>query len=64
MLGKALAMIKMAFDALNGIKFALPKVQIAGEARPPPPRPGAVAYRALELRKPAARYGSPDEVDR
>ena len=31
MLRKALAMIKMAFDALNGIKFALPKVQIAGE---------------------------------
>ena len=31
MLGRVFAMIKMAFDALNGIKFALPKVQIAGE---------------------------------
>jgi hypothetical protein len=31
MLGRVFAMIKMAFDALNGIEFALPKVQIAGE---------------------------------
>jgi hypothetical protein len=31
-------MIKTAFD-VNGNKFALPTVQIAGEGEPPPPRP-------------------------
>jgi small-conductance mechanosensitive channel len=47
---KALAMIKAAFDA-NGIKFAFPTVQIAGEGEP---SAAAVAQRALELTKPAA----------
>jgi small-conductance mechanosensitive channel len=50
---KALAMIKMAFDA-NGIKFAFPTVQIAGDGEPSTPATGAVAHRALELTKPAA----------
>ena len=36
--GKAFAMIKMAFD-VNGNKFALPKVQIAGEGETSTPRP-------------------------
>jgi moderate conductance mechanosensitive channel len=47
---KALAMIKKAFDA-NGIKFAYPTVQIAGDGEP---STGAVAHRALELTQPAA----------
>jgi moderate conductance mechanosensitive channel len=47
---RALAMIKKAFDA-NGIKFAFPTVQIAGEGDP---SAAAVAHRALELAHPAA----------
>jgi small-conductance mechanosensitive channel len=47
---KALAMIKKAFDA-NGIKFAFPTVQIAGDGDP---SAAAVAHRALELAHPAA----------
>jgi small-conductance mechanosensitive channel len=50
---KALAMIKMAFDA-NGIKFAFPTVQIASDGEPSTAATGAVAHRALELTKPAA----------
>ena len=49
---KALAMIKAAFDA-NGIKFAFPTVQIAGEGDTPAAT-AAVAQRALELTHPAA----------
>ena len=45
----AYAMIKKAFDE-NGIKFALPTVQVAGEGVP---ATAAVAQRALELVKPA-----------
>ena len=45
----AYAMIKKAFDE-NGIKFAFPTVQIAGEGEP---ATAAVAQRALELVKPA-----------
>ena len=47
---KAYAMIKKAFDE-NGIKFAFPTVQVAGEAEP---TTAAVAQRALELTQPAA----------
>jgi moderate conductance mechanosensitive channel len=47
---KAYAMIKKAFDA-NGIKFAFPTVQVAGEGEAPT---AAVAQRALELTQPAA----------
>jgi moderate conductance mechanosensitive channel len=47
---KALAMIKQAFDA-NGVKFAFPTVQIAGDGEP---STAAVAQRALELTRPAA----------
>jgi small-conductance mechanosensitive channel len=47
---KAYAMIKKAFDE-NGIKFAFPTVQVAGEGEP---STAAVAQRALELQKPAA----------
>jgi moderate conductance mechanosensitive channel len=47
---KALAMIKKAFDE-NGIKFAYPTVQIAGDGEP---STAAVAHRALELTQPAA----------
>src|SRR5271170_6024046 len=47
---QALAMIKKAFDA-NGIKFAFPTVQIAGDGEP---SAAAVAHRALELTQPAA----------
>ena len=43
-------MIKKAFDE-NGIKFAFPTVQVAGEAEP---TTAAVAQRALELTQPAA----------
>jgi small-conductance mechanosensitive channel len=46
---KALAMIKRAFDA-DGIKFAFPTVQIAGDGEP---SAAAVAHRALELTQPA-----------
>jgi moderate conductance mechanosensitive channel len=49
---KAYAMIKKAFDE-NGIKFAFPTVQVAGE--PEPAGAGAaVAQRGLELTHPAA----------
>jgi small-conductance mechanosensitive channel len=47
---KALAMIKAAFDA-NGIKFAFPTVQIAGDGEP---STAAAAHRVLELTKPTA----------
>ena len=47
---KAYAMIKKAFDE-NGIKFAFPTVQVAGESEP---STAAVAQRALELTQPAA----------
>lgn len=47
---KAYAMIKKAFDE-NGIKFAFPTVQLAGEGDP---SNAAVAQRALELTQPAA----------
>ena len=51
---KALAMIRMAFDA-NGIKFAIPT--IAGDGEPSAAATGAVAHRTLEFTK--ARGGSP-----
>jgi small-conductance mechanosensitive channel len=47
---QAYAMIKKAFDA-NGIKFAFPTVQVAGEGAP---ATAAVAQRGLELTRPAA----------
>jgi small-conductance mechanosensitive channel len=47
---KAYAMIKKAFDE-NGIKFAFPTVQVAGETEAPT---AAVAQRALELIHPAS----------
>jgi len=47
---KAYAMIKKAFDE-NGIKFAFPTVQLAGDGEP---SAAAVAQRALELTHPAA----------
>jgi moderate conductance mechanosensitive channel len=47
---KALAMIKTAFDA-NGIKFAFPTVQLAGEGDAPT---AAIAQQALELTRPQA----------
>jgi moderate conductance mechanosensitive channel len=46
---QAYAMIKKAFDE-NGIKFAFPTVQVAGEGEP---ATAAVAQRALELVTPA-----------
>jgi small-conductance mechanosensitive channel len=46
-------MIKTAFDA-NGIKFAFPTVQIAGDDEPSTAATTAVAQRGLELTKPAA----------
>ena len=49
---QAFAMIKKAFDA-NGIKFAFPTVQVAGEGEASAPT-AAVAQRALELTHPAA----------
>ncbi len=52
---KALAMIKKEFTA-NGIKFAFPTVQIAGEAEPTQPEVmAAVAQRGLELAQPPAK---------
>ena len=48
----AYAMIKKAFDE-NGIKFAFPTVQVAGEAEAATAA-AAVAQRALELTQPAA----------
>jgi moderate conductance mechanosensitive channel len=47
---KALAMIKTAFNA-NGIKFAIPTVQLAGDGEP---SAAAAAHHALELTQPAA----------
>ena len=47
---QAYAMIKKAFDE-NGIKFAFPTVQVAGEGEP---STTAVAQRGLELTHPAA----------
>jgi small-conductance mechanosensitive channel len=47
---KALAMIKAAFDA-NGVKFAFPTVQVAGEGNA---ATAAVAREALELTRPQA----------
>jgi small-conductance mechanosensitive channel len=49
---QAYAMIKKAFDE-NGIKFAFPTVQVAGEGDTSAAN-AAVAQRALELAKPAA----------
>jgi len=46
-------MIKKAFDA-NGIKFAFPTVQIAGDGEPSTAGTAAVAQRALEMTQPAA----------
>jgi small-conductance mechanosensitive channel len=43
-------MIKKAFDA-NGIKFAFPTVQIAGDSDA---ATAAVAHRALQLTQPTA----------
>ena len=48
---KAYAMIKKAFDE-NGIKFALPTVQVAGEAEP---SSTAAAQQAVELSRSAAQ---------
>ena len=48
--GKAYAMIKKAFDE-NGIKFAFPTVQVAGEGDP---ATAAAAQHALELTRPVA----------
>jgi moderate conductance mechanosensitive channel len=48
---QALAMIKKAFDA-NGIKFAFPTVQLAGEGDAPA---AAIAQQALELTRPQAQ---------
>jgi small-conductance mechanosensitive channel len=48
---KALAMIKAAFDA-NGVKFAFPTVQLAGEGDAPA---AAIAREALELTRPQAQ---------
>ncbi|MBV8739470.1 MAG: mechanosensitive ion channel family protein, partial [Alphaproteobacteria bacterium] len=47
---KAYAMIKKAFDA-NGVKFAFPTVQVAGESED---TSAAVAQHALELTRAAA----------
>ena len=47
---KAYAMIKKAFDE-NGIKFAYPTVQVAGETEA---ASAAVAQHGLELTRPAA----------
>jgi small-conductance mechanosensitive channel len=49
---EAYAMIKKAFDE-NGIKFAFPTVQVAGEAEAATAA-AAVAQRGLELTQPAA----------
>jgi small-conductance mechanosensitive channel len=50
---KALAMIKKEFDA-NGVKFAFPTVQIAGDGEPSTAVTAGAAQRALELAQPAA----------
>jgi small-conductance mechanosensitive channel len=47
-------MIKAAFDA-NGVKFAFPTVQIAGDGEPSTAAANAaVAQQALQLTRPAA----------
>jgi small-conductance mechanosensitive channel len=48
---RAYAMIKKAFDE-NGIRFALPTVQVAGETENPS---AAAAQRGLELIRPASQ---------
>ncbi|HEX3416294.1 MAG TPA: mechanosensitive ion channel family protein [Stellaceae bacterium] len=50
---QALFRIKKAFDA-NGIKFAFPTVQLAGEGEASTPEIAAVAQQALQLTRPAA----------
>jgi moderate conductance mechanosensitive channel len=50
----AFARIKKAFDT-NGIKFAFPTVQLAGEAEPGIPAAAAIAQQALELTRPQAQ---------
>src|SRR5271169_3109553 len=50
---QALARIKKAFDA-NGIKFAFPTVQLAGEGEQSPAETAAIAQQALQLTRPAA----------
>jgi moderate conductance mechanosensitive channel len=50
---QALFRIKKAFDA-NGIKFAFPTVQLAGEGEPSAPATAAVAQTALQLTRPQA----------
>jgi small-conductance mechanosensitive channel len=50
---QALFRIKQAFDA-NGIKFAFPTVQLAGEGEPSTPATAAIAQQALQLAKPVA----------
>jgi moderate conductance mechanosensitive channel len=50
---QALFRIKKAFDA-NGIKFAFPTVQLAGEGEPSTAATAAVAQQALQLTHPAA----------
>jgi small-conductance mechanosensitive channel len=52
---RAYALIKKAFDA-NGIKFAFPTVQVAGESD----APAALAHQALSLVHPQPRQ--PDAV--
>ena len=50
---QALFRIKQAFDA-NGIKFAFPTVQLAGEGEQSTAASAAVAQQALQLTRPAA----------
>ena len=50
---QALFRIKKAFDA-NGIKFAFPTVQLAGEGEQSTAASAAVAQQALQLTRPAA----------
>ena len=50
---QALARIKKAFDA-NGIKFAYPTVQLAGDGEPSTSATAAVAQQALQLTHPTA----------
>ncbi len=50
---QALFRIKKAFDA-NGIKFAFPTVQLAGDGEPSAPASAAIAQQALQLTRSAA----------
>jgi moderate conductance mechanosensitive channel len=50
---QALFRIKKAFDA-NGVKFAFPTVQLAGEGEQSPAETAAIAQRALQLTHPTA----------